>query len=69
MDPRIKVALQIMDGTTSGELTVARVAQTLLGHSDLEETTLYLHLSQRHLNATASPLDALKLKDESPQDQ
>jgi site-specific recombinase XerD len=45
------------------------VAQTLLGHSDLEETTLYLHLSQRRLNATASPLDALKLKDESPQDQ
>ena len=46
-----------------------RTIQTLLGHSDLEETTLYLHLSQRHLNATASPLDSLKLKDESPQDQ
>lgn len=46
-----------------------RTIQTLLGHSDLEETTLYLHLSQRRLNATASPLDSLKLKDESPQDQ
>jgi site-specific recombinase XerD len=46
-----------------------RTIQMLLGHSDLEETTLYLHLSQRHLNATASPLDSLKLKDESPQDQ
>jgi len=46
-----------------------RTIQMLLGHSDLEETTIYLHLSQRHLNATASPLDALKLKDESPQDQ
>ncbi|MGC2768016.1 MAG: tyrosine-type recombinase/integrase, partial [Candidatus Acidiferrum sp.] len=45
-----------------------RTIQTLLGHSDLEETTLYLHLSQRRLNATASPLDSLKLKDESPQD-
>jgi site-specific recombinase XerD len=46
-----------------------RTIQTLLGHSDLEETTLYLHLSQRRLNATASPLDSLQLKDESPQDQ
>jgi hypothetical protein len=33
----------------------------LLGHHDLEETTLYLHLSKRHLSATASPLDALAL--------
>jgi site-specific recombinase XerD len=46
-----------------------RTIQMLLGHSDLEETTIYLHLSQRHLNATASPLDSLKLKDESPQGQ
>lgn len=46
-----------------------RIIQTLLGHSDLEETTIYLHLSQRRLNATASPLDSLKLKDESPQDK
>jgi site-specific recombinase XerD len=43
-----------------------RTIQVLLGHSDLKETTiyLYLHLSQRHLHATASPLDSLKLKDE-----
>jgi site-specific recombinase XerD len=39
-----------------------RTIQMLLGHSDLEETTLYLHLSQRHLCATASPLDALALR-------
>ncbi len=46
-----------------------RTIQMLLGHSDLEETTIYLHLSQRQLNATASPLDSLKLEDRSPQDQ
>jgi site-specific recombinase XerD len=46
-----------------------RTIQRLLGHSDLQETTIYLHLSQRQLNATASPLDSLKLKDRSPQDQ
>jgi integrase/recombinase XerD len=46
-----------------------RTIQMLLGHRDLEETTIYLHLSQRHLNATASPLDSLKLKDESPPDE
>jgi integrase/recombinase XerD len=45
-----------------------RTIQMLLGHRDLEETTIYLHLSERHLNATASPLDLLKRKDESPQD-
>jgi len=38
-----------------------RTIQILLGHRDLEETTIYLHLSQQHLNATASPLDALLL--------
>ena len=41
-----------------------RTIQVLLGHSDLKETTIYLHLSQRHLHATASPLDSLKLKDQ-----
>jgi integrase/recombinase XerD len=41
-----------------------RTIQILLGHGDLKETTIYLHLSERHLHATASPLDSLKLKDE-----
>jgi len=39
--------------------------QILLGHHDLKETARYLHLSQRHLHATASPLDALVLKGRS----
>jgi integrase/recombinase XerD len=51
-----------------------RTIQVLLGHRDLEETTLYIHLSRRHLSATASPLDALALgatgkKDEPPGDE
>jgi integrase/recombinase XerD len=37
--------------------------QILLGHHDLKETAIYLHLSQRHLHATASPLDSLSLKE------
>jgi site-specific recombinase XerD len=40
-----------------------RTIQILLGHHDLKETTIYLHLSQRHLHATASPLDSLQLKE------
>src|ERR1700728_2976440 len=38
-----------------------RTIQILLGHRDLEETTIYLHLSQKHLSATSSPLDQLTL--------
>jgi len=38
-----------------------RTIQILLGHRDLEETTIYLHLSKKHLSATASPLDMLQL--------
>ncbi len=44
-----------------------RTIQILLGHRDLEETTIYLHLSHRHLSATASPLDALTLT--APEEQ
>jgi len=45
-----------------------RTIQILLGHNDLKETTRYLHLSQRHLHAAASPLDSLPLEGPSPQE-
>lgn len=35
--------------------------QLLLGHGDLKTTSRYLHLSERHLKAAASPLDSLTL--------
>jgi integrase/recombinase XerD len=46
-----------------------RTIQMLLGHRDLEETTIYLHLSQRHLSATGSPLDALTIHGPEEQTQ
>jgi site-specific recombinase XerD len=38
-----------------------RTILILVGHRDLEVATIYLHLSQRHLRATVSPLDAFTL--------
>jgi site-specific recombinase XerD len=40
-----------------------RTIQLLLGHADIRHTTVYLHLSQRHLHAVANPLDALPVSD------
>ena len=39
--------------------TDLKAIQVLLGHVDLESTTIYLHLSQRHLQSIHNPVDAL----------
>jgi site-specific recombinase XerD len=41
--------------------TDLKTIQVLLGHVDLESTTIYLHLSQRHLQAIHNPVDALPI--------
>jgi integrase/recombinase XerD len=40
--------------------------QVLLGHADLEATSIYLHLSRRHLEKTVNPLEHLSLSGTSP---
>ena len=38
-----------------------RTIQVLLGHSRLEHTLIYLHLSRKHLQAVSNPLDSLEI--------
>jgi integrase/recombinase XerD len=40
-----------------------RTIQMLLGYAKLADTTIYLHLSRRHLQAVASPLEAINITD------
>jgi site-specific recombinase XerD len=43
-----------------------RTIQVLLGHAKLADTTVYLHLSRRHLQAVPSPLETIEVS--SPND-
>jgi integrase/recombinase XerD len=43
-----------------------RTIQMLLGHAKLADTAVYLHLSRRHLQAVASPLEAIDVADTNP---
>jgi integrase/recombinase XerD len=36
-----------------------RTIQLLLGHAELEATTVYLHLSRRHLQAVVNPIETM----------
>ena len=38
-----------------------RTIQILLGHAHLEDTTVYLHLSRKHLHAAVNPFDQITL--------
>ena len=42
--------------------TDLRTIQLLMGHAHLEHTTVYLHLSQRHLHAAPNPLDQITIR-------
>jgi site-specific recombinase XerD len=42
-----------------------RTIQVLLGHAKLADTTVYLHLSRRHLQAVPSPLEAIEVSSPS----
>jgi site-specific recombinase XerD len=43
--------------------TDLRAIQVLLGHEDLKETLVYVHLAIQRLHATASPLDSLPINE------
>jgi site-specific recombinase XerD len=45
--------------------TDLRTIQLLMGHAHLEHTTVYLHLSQRHLHAAPNPLDQVTVSSRS----
>jgi integrase/recombinase XerD len=43
-----------------------RSIQMMLGHSDIEATAIYLHLSRRHLQAVANPLENISVRSTIP---
>jgi site-specific recombinase XerD len=41
--------------------TDLRTIQLLLGHTEIKDTAIYLHLSQRHLHSATNPLDQIPI--------
>ena len=39
--------------------------QKLLGHADIRDTTIYLHLSRKHLRSVANPLDEIPVSSDT----